>query len=1097
MKRLLLSLLIAALFTIIFGIKFSVPVKAATNYYVSYTDGNDNNNGASSSTPWKTLERASSITYQAGDQLLLKCGDTWTENLTLAGSGTAASPITVTSYGAGAKPIIQRNFDSGWSVWQDAGSVTVENIPSSSDKSVKIYDNSTTKKAFMEKTFTAQTGSMWAEARVRAEQTNHGLEFELRSGTTGIGKIRFHSNGYITYADSSGEHNIQTYSSGTYYKFKFVADASTDKFDVYVDDVLKASNCGFITNITSIDRVRQESWGSTAGTMYVDDVKVTTLINDNFNLQQTGFTPVGGACINIISPWGWKFTNLEVSKSSYAGILGVIDNNIYDKSYLWFENLYVHDCYDSDPNFPFPQAILIYVGKNFSDHNRTVLSDVTMKDITVERCVNGVMVYGSDDVPLWGHNVHNVQISGITGIDNESCTVGVAQVEGGFIKDSISVNSGNNNLGPCSGFAIGVKGNFVIDNCEFADTVRPSGAADGCAFDFEGYNDGLTIQNCLFHDSDAAGIFWYNNGDQHGGDGSNINMNIVNNVFYNNAQNPPDDNYRTENYFCGGVNTGTLSNNVIYERAGVPAYNAYPVTSDGTAKSHNTYTTENEANGTNLALSATATVSSGSNSGYVKDGSTGTSWSATSSTDQWIQLDFSSNKSINKFIVKEPGTSHIKRFQVQYWDSANSVWKSCFNGVAVGASRMMPIVPVTTSKVRFYICNTTSGNPSVSEFEVYNVSRNTEEFSSSTLDGAWSWIRQDSANWSLTARPGYMRINTQGQDLWGASNNTENILLCNAPSSTDWTAKTKLEFNPTDNYQNAGLIVYQNDDNYVKISYGYDSGLSGGKCVDYCKEIGGSPANGKVAVNSSPIYLRIKKTGTSYSLDYSTTDESWITIQTYTNVSLSSIRIGLFAQGTAGASADFDWFSSPSAVVDSTFNAETAGNTPGGWTVSEAAGEVRVREVPSATDKSVKLYDNSASNASSMYKSFTAQTGGLITATARVRAEQTGHGLDFDMNSGGASIGYIRFFSNGYLKYTDSAGDHDIQTYSSGTFYKLKIVANITTRKFDVYIDDVLKASNCGFINSVNSIDRMTVQSWGSTSGTFYVDDTLVIPTPY
>lgn len=48
-------------------------------YYVSYSDGNDSNNGTSSTTPWKTLSKVGSMTYGEGDQILLKCGDEWNE----------------------------------------------------------------------------------------------------------------------------------------------------------------------------------------------------------------------------------------------------------------------------------------------------------------------------------------------------------------------------------------------------------------------------------------------------------------------------------------------------------------------------------------------------------------------------------------------------------------------------------------------------------------------------------------------------------------------------------------------------------------------------------------------------------------------------------------------------------------------------------------------------------------------------------------------------------------------------------------------------------------------------------------------------------
>jgi len=72
-------------------------------YYVSQSSGNDNWTGEAPKPegtrgPWKTLERAS-IECIPGDRILLKCGDTWDEELHPVGEGTAADPIVIGSYG--------------------------------------------------------------------------------------------------------------------------------------------------------------------------------------------------------------------------------------------------------------------------------------------------------------------------------------------------------------------------------------------------------------------------------------------------------------------------------------------------------------------------------------------------------------------------------------------------------------------------------------------------------------------------------------------------------------------------------------------------------------------------------------------------------------------------------------------------------------------------------------------------------------------------------------------------------------------------------------------------------------------------------------
>lgn len=89
-----------------------------TTYYVSQSSGDDAHDGLAAAWdgahgPWKTLARASTVTWSPGDELLLKCGEIWDETLTLRGDGTAASPVTVASYGTGERPYIRRAVGGG------------------------------------------------------------------------------------------------------------------------------------------------------------------------------------------------------------------------------------------------------------------------------------------------------------------------------------------------------------------------------------------------------------------------------------------------------------------------------------------------------------------------------------------------------------------------------------------------------------------------------------------------------------------------------------------------------------------------------------------------------------------------------------------------------------------------------------------------------------------------------------------------------------------------------------------------------------------------------------------------------------------------
>jgi hypothetical protein len=79
---------------------------AAGTTFVDATAGSDANNGATPATAWQTLAKVNATTFQPGNALCFKAGGAWTGALALKGSGSAAAPIVVDQFGAGAKPRI-------------------------------------------------------------------------------------------------------------------------------------------------------------------------------------------------------------------------------------------------------------------------------------------------------------------------------------------------------------------------------------------------------------------------------------------------------------------------------------------------------------------------------------------------------------------------------------------------------------------------------------------------------------------------------------------------------------------------------------------------------------------------------------------------------------------------------------------------------------------------------------------------------------------------------------------------------------------------------------------------------------------------------
>jgi parallel beta-helix repeat protein len=99
--------------TLFFLLILSLGIRVnATNYYFSSSQGNDSRTSIQAqnpSTPWKSIDMVDSIfpSLQPGDQVLFKSGDTFYGSIvTTQSGGTSSAPITFSSYGPGAKPVI-------------------------------------------------------------------------------------------------------------------------------------------------------------------------------------------------------------------------------------------------------------------------------------------------------------------------------------------------------------------------------------------------------------------------------------------------------------------------------------------------------------------------------------------------------------------------------------------------------------------------------------------------------------------------------------------------------------------------------------------------------------------------------------------------------------------------------------------------------------------------------------------------------------------------------------------------------------------------------------------------------------------------------
>ncbi len=73
----------------------------ATDYYVDALSGDDSRDGTCPDFAWASLEKVSQFTFSPGDRILLRGGQEFNGQLHLDDSGSADSPIEITSYGDG------------------------------------------------------------------------------------------------------------------------------------------------------------------------------------------------------------------------------------------------------------------------------------------------------------------------------------------------------------------------------------------------------------------------------------------------------------------------------------------------------------------------------------------------------------------------------------------------------------------------------------------------------------------------------------------------------------------------------------------------------------------------------------------------------------------------------------------------------------------------------------------------------------------------------------------------------------------------------------------------------------------------------------
>ncbi|MFE7393413.1 ThuA domain-containing protein [Streptomyces sp. NPDC057582] len=198
------------------------------------------------------------------------------------------------------------------------------------------------------------------------------------------------------------------------------------------------------------------------------------------------------------------------------------------------------------------------------------------------------------------------------------------------------------------------------------------------------------------------------------------------------------------------------------------------------------------------------------------------------------------------------------------------------------------------------------------------LSGRSDDFLGTELDrGRWSVIRE---NQNLKVADGKLVIPTSNTDLYGAGGNTSNIVVQPAPSGA-WTATAKVTLDARDKYQQAGLVLYGDDDNYAKmVLQARGTNDHANRVFQFIREEDGKPnevaqSNTAALGDAYPdtVYVRLVSDGTNLTASYSADGITFTAMpQTKPLAGIQNPKIGLLSLSGTGShpviDASFDWF---------------------------------------------------------------------------------------------------------------------------------------------------------------------------------------------
>ncbi len=178
-----------------------------------------------------------------------------------------------------------------------------------------------------------------------------------------------------------------------------------------------------------------------------------------------------------------------------------------------------------------------------------------------------------------------------------------------------------------------------------------------------------------------------------------------------------------------------------------------------------------------------------------------------------------------------------------------------------------------------------------------------DDFNGTALDASWSVLRPDATDGGVVVGNGVVTLPTGAGDIYQTTNTATNLVMRTAPSGS-FTVTAKINHHGNERYQQAGIMIYGDDDNYVKLDRTATnaSGSTNTEFFEFIQELAATARN-QTADHTSNIaadfpsdyYLQIAWDGTNLTGAYSTDGSAWTSVGRASTAMPTNPKVAFFA----------------------------------------------------------------------------------------------------------------------------------------------------------------------------------------------------------